>query len=123
MISGQFVPGNTIVSVSQWSANYASSHFRDPYQFIPERWLVDRKYKDDKRKVVQPFSVGPRNCIGLNLAYAEMKVILARILWNFDIALCEESRDWMDRLKVYTLWMKEPMMVKLTPVISGTVLS
>jgi hypothetical protein len=48
-------------------------------------------------------------------------VILARILWNFDIALCEESRDWMDRLKVYTLWMKKPMKVKLTPVVGGAV--
>jgi cytochrome P450 len=117
VISGQFVPGNTIVGVNQWSANHASSHFRDPYEFIPERWLGDPKYKDDKREVVHPFSVGPRNCIGLNLAYAEMKVILARILWNFDIELCKESRDWMDRLKVYTLWRKEPMMVKLTPVV------
>ena len=120
-ISSQFVPGNAIVSVSQWSANRASSHFRDSYQFIPERWLGDPKYKDDKRKAVQPFSVGPRNCIGLNLAYAEMKVILARILWNFDFALCKESQDWMDRLKVYTLWMRKPMMVKLTPVVRGAV--
>jgi cytochrome P450 len=117
IISGQHVPGNTIVGVNQWSANHASLHFRDPYKFIPERWLGDPKYKDDKRKVVQPFSVGPRNCIGLNLAYAEMRVILARILWNFDIELCEESRDWMDRLEVYTLWKKETMMVKLAPVV------
>lgn len=117
VVSGQFVPGNTTVAVNQWCANHASSNFKDPHKFVPERWLGDPKYKDDRRKVVQPFSVGPRNCIGLNLAYAEMKVILARILWNFDIDVCEESRDWMDKLEVYTLWKKEPLMVKLTPVI------
>lgn len=33
-------------------------------EFIPERWLGDPKFKDDKRDVFQPFSVGPRNCIG-----------------------------------------------------------
>jgi cytochrome P450 len=121
VISGQCVPGNTIVAVNQWSVNHASLHFRDPYKFIPERWLGDPKYKGDKRKAVQPFSVGPRNCIGMNLAYAEMRLVLARILWNFDIELCEESRDWMDRLEVYTLWKKEPMMVKLTPVVRSAV--
>jgi cytochrome P450 len=117
MIAGRFVPCNTIVGVSQWSSYHSSSNFSEPHKFIPERWLGDPKYKDDKRKVVQPFSVGPRNCIGQNLAYAEMGVILARILWNFDIGLCEESQGWMENLKIYTLWKKQPLMVKLTPVV------
>jgi cytochrome P450 len=32
--------------------------------FIPERWLGDPKFQNDKRDAFQPFSVGPRNCIG-----------------------------------------------------------
>jgi cytochrome P450 len=116
VIAGRFVPGNSLVGVNQWSAYHSSSNFKDPYNFIPERWLGDPKYKDDKRKVLQPFSVGPRNCIGQNLAYAEVRVVLARILWNFDIELCEESQDWMERLEIYMLWKKQPLMVKLTPV-------
>lgn len=38
--------------------------FKDAEVFVPERWLGDPKYADDKRVAVQPFSVGPRNCIG-----------------------------------------------------------
>lgn len=32
--------------------------------FIPERWLGDSRFKDDRVEAFQPFSVGPRNCIG-----------------------------------------------------------
>jgi cytochrome P450 len=51
--------------------------------------------------------------IGCSLAYAEMRVILARILWNFDFEVCEESREWMDDVKAFTLWEKEKLMMKI----------
>ena len=51
-----------------------------------------------------------------SLATAEMRVIIARLLWNFDLALQEQSRTWID-MKVYNLWEKRPLMVKLTQAI------
>jgi len=33
----------------------------------------------------------------LSLAYAEMRVILARMLWNFDMELQPESQNWDDQ--------------------------
>jgi hypothetical protein len=57
------------------------------------------------------------NCAEIHsLAYAEMRVILARLLWNFDLTLEEESRRWID-MKAHGLWEKHPLMVKLTPVV------
>lgn len=38
---------------------------------------------------------------------------MARMLWNFDIVLCEQSRDWMQQ-DVVTLWVKPPLFVKLS---------
>lgn len=35
-----------------------------------------------------------------SLSYVEMRVILARIIWNLDLSLAEESQDWVDRQKV-----------------------
>jgi len=49
------------------------------------------------------------------MAYYEMRLILATCLWNFDYELCEESENWMDQ-KIYTLWEKKPLMVRLNPV-------
>lgn len=49
------------------------------------------------------------------LAYAEMRMILARVIWKFDMTLAEESRNWIDTNEVYTLWKKPPLWVHLTP--------
>ncbi|EAW12295.1 putative sterigmatocystin biosynthesis cytochrome P450 monooxygenase [Aspergillus clavatus NRRL 1] len=118
-ISGYEIPGRTKVSVHQAGAYWSSRNFHQPDSFIPDRWLPEAKddpassFFSDQRDVLQPFSVGPRNCIGKNLAYTEMRVILARVLYNFDLQLCEESRDWKDQ-KTFVLWEKKPLMCRLT---------
>ena len=113
-IDGHHVPSGTAVSLYQWAANHSPSNFTDPLSFVPERWLgTEDKYASDIREACQPFSYGPRNCIGRNLAYMEMRLVLARLLWNFDVELCEESSQWMEQ-KVFFLWEKSPLMVKLT---------
>ena len=48
-----------------------------------------------------------------SLAYAEMRTILARMLWNFDMELCEVSKDW-NKQRIFLLWEKPALMVKLT---------
>ncbi|KAL1620233.1 hypothetical protein SLS56_009725, partial [Neofusicoccum ribis] len=63
-----WLPPKTCVCVSNWAAYHSASNFKDPDSFVPERWLPGTGYDDDKKEAVQPFSVGPRNCIGRNLA-------------------------------------------------------
>ena len=41
-----------------------------------------------------------------------MRSILARVLWHFDMELCEESRDWANQ-KVFILWEKPALDVRL----------
>ncbi|KAL3460880.1 cytochrome P450 [Aspergillus heterothallicus] len=72
--------------------------------FHPERFLGDDRFKNDNLKSFQPFNVGPRDCAGRkilalllresldyrqhdSLAYAEMRLILARVLHNFDLQI------------------------------------
>lgn len=50
--------------------------------------------------------------MGNSLAYAEMRLILGKVLWNFDLELMPESRNWDDQ-KIYVLWEKTPLMVRL----------
>lgn len=52
-----------------------------------------------------------------SLAYVEMRIMLARLLWNFDLVLAEESKAWMETQKIYTLWEKGPLNVYLKPII------
>lgn len=39
---------------------------------------------------------------------------MAMLLYNFDLELAPESKDWSHQ-KVYLLWEKPPLMIKLTP--------
>jgi hypothetical protein len=50
-----------------------------------------------------------------SLAYAEMRLILARILFNFDIELADPSDEWLNQ-RVFAIWEKPPLMVLLKPV-------
>lgn len=50
-----------------------------------------------------------------SLAYAEMRLILARIVFNFDMRLADPNDNWLDQ-KVYMLWDKPDLNVILTPV-------
>jgi hypothetical protein len=50
------------------------------------------------------------------MAYHEMRLVLAKLLWHFDITICDESEDWLKDQKIYTLWEKPELNVKLTPV-------
>lgn len=63
-ICGAYLPAGTAVGVTQFAANRSSRNFKDPERFAPQRFLDNDEYKYDKRSVLQPFSVGPRNCIG-----------------------------------------------------------
>ncbi|OHE93749.1 cytochrome P450 [Colletotrichum orchidophilum] len=116
-IRGEFVPEKTIVAVHQWAMYHNEANFKNPSLFHPERALGDPEYASDRREAFQPFHIGPRNCLGRNLAYAEMRIVLARLLWNFDLVLAEDSRAWMETQKIYTLWEKGPLNVYLKPAV------
>ncbi|VUC29101.1 unnamed protein product [Clonostachys rosea] len=112
-LEGYWIPEKASLGVPQWAAFQSGRNFRNPSTFVPERWLDDPEYAADQKAVVQPFSMGPRNCVGKNLAYAEMRLIFARLLWTYDIELMQESQNWSDQ-KIFALWEKKQLKVKLT---------
>ncbi|KAK8095081.1 Trichothecene C-15 hydroxylase [Apiospora hydei] len=114
-IVDRYVPGGTVVEVSQWVLFHNPAYFHKPDEFHPERWLGDEEFKNDALAGVTPFSVGPRNCIGKNLAYSEMRLIMARIVWNFDFALAPGMEDWYDRNRAYGMWMKPALGISFVP--------
>lgn len=63
-------------------------HFDFPTHFFPSRWLEhDRAHQI----AWMPFGAGPRTCIGMRLAQLEEKLMLARILKEYDIVECAET--------------------------------
>lgn len=103
----------TIVQIPIWPANTYSKNFTNAHSFIPERWIDSDKYHRDKQAAMQPFSIGPRNCIGQSLAWIEMKLILCHLIYNFDVQLADTLFD-PEMQSVYIVWEKQPLNVRLT---------
>ena len=84
-VFGQWVPGNTSVSMSSYVAHRDESVFPDPEVFRPERWI------GEEGKQLQPFfitfSAGARGCIGRNISYLEQTTIIASIIHRYEIEL------------------------------------
>ncbi|RDA93278.1 hypothetical protein CP533_2065 [Ophiocordyceps camponoti-saundersi (nom. inval.)] len=83
-IAEHYVPQYTVVYVAPWAAYRSETNFTLPVEFHPERFLQDPKFAKDDLSVLQPFSIGHRSCVGRGLAYAEIQLTLAKILYNFD---------------------------------------
>jgi hypothetical protein len=45
-----------------------------------------------------------------------MRLILARIVYGFDLKLAEDSKKWIERQREFGLWDRIPLNVYLTPV-------
>lgn len=109
------------MSIYQWATHHSSRNFLDPDSFKPQRFLptahslYETRYSTDNRAAFKPFSAGPRDCIGKNLAYAELHLVIARLLWKFDVEVLEGQEDWLSAQRVFVLWDKGPLMIKLKP--------
>jgi cytochrome P450 len=117
-VDGFWVPGGTICQASFYSCSHAPMNWTDAEDFRPERWMGTQEhggeFDGDVLEASQPFSRGPRGCLGEKFAWQEMRVIFAKLLWHFDVELREESRRWMEEQVCYFLWQKGPLWVKLT---------
>ncbi|KAI6350417.1 Rab geranylgeranyltransferase [Pyricularia grisea] len=116
-ILGETIPEKTVLGIPHRVLYRSSRYWYKADEFHPERWLPEGRrpveFDSDRRDGFQPFSYGPRASIAKNLAYAEMRYILARFLWHFDVEITEESKGWMDNQKAYLVWDKPGLWLKL----------
>lgn len=133
MVCGSWVAGGMAVGIHHLSIGRSPENFYNPNSFLPERWLdtAGTEFENDKKTATQAFSFGPRNCIGKkyvlpcysvaransfhhSLAMIEIRTILTRMIWNFDMELHPESEGWLEKQKMFTTWHKTDMKIKLS---------
>lgn len=73
-----------------------------PDDFIPERWAKG-EFKNNTGTAFIPFSYGPANCVGKNLAKQEMTMILALLIQTFDLRFAEgfDSKSWPETIRAF----------------------
>jgi cytochrome P450 len=95
-IDNHLIPEGMTVNVPPYTIHHNASYYPDPFRYDPSRWLppnhpLSTGYSAEQVAMVHsafcPFSVGPRGCIGKGMAYMEMTIALARIMWLYDMRL------------------------------------
>lgn len=122
MVLGHRIPKGTRVFLMQTGPGFFSEAFDIPDQirsksaieakyqiglwdplstgeFKPERWLTkDEQGNEVYNSMAGPhlaFGLGPRGCYGRRLAYLELRISLALLVWNFEFLPCpDELSSW-----------------------------
>lgn len=111
-IGENLVPAGTTVGVNHFIATHHPDNFYQPESFLPNRWMSEFRDKapfdQDDKESAQPFSFGPRNCLGKNIAKAELRLLLVKLFYRFDWQLQDGQGDWLQQ-KVQGFWQKKPL--------------
>ncbi|CAE6373511.1 unnamed protein product [Rhizoctonia solani] len=79
----QTFKAGSILSVPSYTTNRSKIWGHDADEFRPERWLEDGAGALSKYLV--PFSVGPRACVGRNLATMDLFLIVATLFRRYEV--------------------------------------
>ena len=94
-IDGHFIPPGCDVGIGIYSIHHNETYFPDPFVFQPERWLPNKKQSISgaAQKAFNPFSMGPRHCLGRQIALMELSDIVSLLLWHLDFRMAHGERD------------------------------
>ncbi|PSS01016.1 hypothetical protein PHLCEN_2v4082 [Hermanssonia centrifuga] len=85
-----YVPEGNQARIHFWSVHRDARNFSYPEKFWPERWLIAEGLQDSPEKITHnpnafiPFSFGPSNCVGKNLALQEMRMLVCHFMQKLD---------------------------------------
>ncbi|KAJ5640146.1 benzoate 4-monooxygenase cytochrome P450 [Penicillium longicatenatum] len=89
------IPPGWTVGMTAMLIHENESIYPEPYEFRPERWLNEDFESRQLERYCVPFNKGVRVCLGLNLARAELFLILAVLFrqFKFDVSQVSRARD------------------------------
>lgn len=99
-IAGHYIPEETEVFVSPYLLHHDPRYF-SPHteEFRPERWIEPGW--NTQQDAFIPFSAGPSQCVGKNLAKMEFTMVVAAIIRHYDLAFAPgwDPKTWPDHVE------------------------
>lgn len=96
IVDGEYFPAGVDIGVPVYSVHHHEAYYPEPFEFKPERWLSETGSAEKSvtlaRSAFCPFGIGRTACVGKYLAYQEMAIMLARLLWLDDLRLQPGTR-------------------------------
>lgn len=94
--SRQVIPAGTSFYMNAYGAHYDDTHFKNPFEFNPDRYLTDNSIDDASATRGTPhygYGAGSRMCIGSHLANRELYTAFLRVITAFEIVSPQDRKD------------------------------
>ncbi|CAN1821265.1 Desmethyl-deoxy-podophyllotoxin synthase [Linum perenne] len=119
-IDGYDIPPKTKVIVNAWAMGRDPKHWKDPNEFIPERFVDEdccsADYKGTNLAYI-PFGAGRRICPGIAFGMANVELPLASLLYHFDWKSSDGTKlEDMDMSESFGIAVKKKRNMFLIPV-------
>ncbi|KAF9565398.1 cytochrome P450 [Agrocybe pediades] len=131
MIGSHFLPEDNSAFVPTYTIQRDPRNFSPlSDSFLPERWLPAEQREALEPKIFSnpndyihnltaflPFSVGPENCAGKNLAYLEMRMAMCTIISRLDMKFADgyDPKDWFVDMMDFFVTKKGVLPTNITP--------
>lgn len=95
-INGFLFPKNTQFVLCHYVVSRDPSVFPEPESFQPHRWLRQRETENSRKQHPfgsVPFGHGVRSCLGRRIAELEMKLLLSRLIQQYQVALAPKMGE------------------------------
>ncbi|KAG8156793.1 hypothetical protein KVR01_013398 [Diaporthe batatas] len=109
-IGGHYVPPGVSVFNNGYPMSRDARYWDSPHLFRPERWLGAGS--ELMKRASQPFSTGPRVCLGVNLVYLDVRIALAKVVFNYDLEMESKDLDWERDVVLQGVWKKPAQLVR-----------
>lgn len=86
------IPPGSAVSMTPSRILHDPYCYDDPYKFNPDRWLGPEDQVKKAEKYFFAFSRGGRNCLGMNLAWSELYLVIATVFHKYELRLWDTVR-------------------------------
>ena len=134
--ASSYLPPGTSFNIPPYTLHRDPGNFSFPEEFWPERWLISSSQLSGKLKPADlpsrtaegfsvvhnedafiPFSVGPMNCVGKNLALVEMRVLVCVLLQRFKFRLRQgwKPNAYMENYRDFLVAARPPLPAVLQP--------
>lgn len=100
-IDGEYFGEGVEVGTPSYAIHHRERYYPDAFTYNPSRWIASENGGKSPEQQAQQlrlaksafnaWSVGNRNCVGRSMAYLEVSVVLARLLWSFDMRLSKDN--------------------------------
>ncbi|EPE36373.1 Cytochrome P450 [Glarea lozoyensis ATCC 20868] len=123
IVDGRYIEKGLQVQYGHFAFTRSPRYFHEPRSYRPQHWLPkdhphwNAAFENDATSHYYPFGLGPRQCIGMELAWREMRIFVAKVLWSFDVEMVSDHKIVYERdFKMHRMWEKPEFWVRFHPV-------